>query len=212
MPNITITMKSRDLYTDEMRALLSNDLALGNPAGAIGVSDDYFADSDTLEVVDVPSACVWLDGRDGITQRNLYGAPIAAVRQAATAQFVAFGHDPLEQEITNTIEAMIVHKTMDTTYTAICLSFGVIILDGNPSISMALEAKEQGLAKITHEVLAANIAILLDRGLSNHARIEVPSFVESFLERMVKQTLDARGDRHRFDKWLAGLTFTAVPG
>tara|TARA_R100000687_G_C6408483_1_gene145264 strand:+ start:203 stop:841 length:639 start_codon:yes stop_codon:yes gene_type:complete len=211
VPNLTITMKTRNLFTDEVRAILSNDLALGNPAGVIGVSDDYFADSDTLDVADAPNACAWLDGRDGITQRNLYGAPIAAVHQAATAQFVAFGHDPLEQEITETIKEMIVHKTMNTTYTAICLSFGVIILDGNPSISMALEAEEEGLPEITHEVLAANIAILLDKGLSNHARIEVAPFVESFLDRMVKQTLDARGDRARFAPWLEDLTFTAVP-
>jgi len=211
MPNITITMKPRDLFTDELRNLLASDLAAGNAAGVIGVSDGYDADSDDITVRQANSPCAWVMEEGKIVQRNLYGAPFQVIRQAATAQFAAFGDDTLNRSVETEIESMVVHKDLITTYTAICLSFGVMILSSNPPITMALDTKEAGLSEISHDIVRANVAVLTDKGLSNHARLEVGTRVEDFLNLMVRQTLDSRGDRSRFAPWLEDLTFTAVP-
>lgn len=211
MPDITIPMLKRDLFTSEVRNLLRTDLAAGNAARVIGVSNDYHAETQYLDVKKMNAPAVWTDEEDGIVNRDLYGAPLGAVRQAAAAQFAAFGCDTMDRRIETQIESMIIHKEVDTTYTALCLSFGVIILDANPPISMALQAKEEGLSEINHEIVRGNISVLVDQELSNHDRIEAAPRVEAFLNRMVRQTLNARSDRHRFEKWLGDLTFTAVP-
>lgn len=212
MPNITITMKPRQLFTDELRNLLASDLVAGNAAGVIGVSDGYDADSDDMTVKQGTSPCAWVMEDERIVQRNLYGAPFRVIRQVAAAQFAVFGDDTFNRSVETEIESMVVHKDLNTTYTALCLSFGVMILSSNPPISMSLDAKAAGLSEITHDIVRANISVLTDKGLSNHARLDIGSRVENFLNHMVHQSYNARMDRDGFAPWLKDLSFTAIPG
>lgn len=109
MPEITLSMRRHALFTDPMRQVLQRDLADGNEAGVIGVSEFYNNDGLTR-----PS--VWHQEEGQIVGRSLYGAPLALVRQASVAYFTAFGHDPLDECATEQVDQMRAPKSDNPAY------------------------------------------------------------------------------------------------
>ena len=210
MTELTIPVMTEDLFTDEMRDPLVRALAPDNAARVFAVGRQYGFEDDRLEERGHGSA--WYTGSDGeVISRSLFGAPIPVVVQCSAAFHVAWGHDHLVAIAEGTLKEMREGVDYNPDYTVVCLSFGLVILPPNPAIDLGIDATDRGKSCIDQEIVDSHLRLVLDAGLSAHARLDAISRAEALVATAISQGLAARNDRARWDDLFDDITFRAGP-